>query len=119
MVVVLDFLWLGFVMKDFNLRQLATIGRITDGKFDLLLAPALVAYVLMALSITLFSVPKASSELQAFLWGAGLGLVIYGIYDLTNLAILKSYPPAFALADMAWGTLLYGAVTWLVYKISP
>ena len=115
--LVLDFLWLGFVVKDFNLGQLSLIGRIENGKFDLLMWPAGLAYLLMALSVALFSAPRAAvsgSGFEAFFWGAALGLVIYGVFDMTNLAILKNYPVLFAAADMAWGTFLYGLVTWLV-----
>lgn len=117
LVLGLDFLWLGFVVKDFNLRQLGSIGRVENGNFQLLLGPAAGAYVLMAASLALFSVPRAAAAASgwgAFGWGAALGLVIYGIYDLTNLAILKGYPAAFAAADMAWGTVLYATVTWIV-----
>jgi uncharacterized membrane protein len=35
--------------------------------------------------------------------GALLGLVIYGGYDLTNLAILKGWPLGLSLLDIAWG----------------
>jgi len=121
-VFIADFIWLGFVVKDFNLRQLASIGRIEDGKFQLLMGPAIVAYLFMAAAITLFSVPRAvaaSSGLEAFAWGAALGLFIYGVYDMTNLAILKDYPLPFAIADMAWGTFLFGLVTWIVAKVIP
>lgn len=115
--IVLDSIWLGFVMKDFNLRQLAAIGRIENGAFQLSYPPAVVAYVLMALALSLFAIPAAEasdSALQAFGWGAVLGLVVYGIFDMTNLAILKDYPPAFAMVDMAWGTFQFGLITWLV-----
>lgn len=117
LVLIADYLWLGYVVKDFNLRQLAQIGRIEDGNFQLMMWPAIAAYLLMAVSLTLFSIPRAeaaSSGLEAFAWGAALGLVIYGIFDMTNLAILKDYPLPFAAVDMAWGTFLYGAVTWAV-----
>ena len=30
---VFDFIWLGYVVKDFNMRQLAEIGRIENGVF--------------------------------------------------------------------------------------
>jgi uncharacterized membrane protein len=115
-----DFLWLGYVVKDFNLRQLAAIGRIENGSFQILPVPAVIAYLLMALSIALFSAPRASEAgggVAGALWGAALGLVIYGIFDCTNLAVLKNYPVTFALVDIAWGTFLYGAVTWAVVQI--
>lgn len=112
--LILDFIWLGFVMKDFNLRQLSEIGRIQDGRFDVLMPAALPVYVLMALSVVLFVLPKLGSEsslAMAVLWGAIMGIIVFAIYDLTNLAILKNYPVTFALADMAWGTFVYAAVT--------
>lgn len=115
--MVLDFVWLGLIVKDFNLRQLAPIGRIENGKFDILVWPVIVVYLIMAISLVLFSIPKsasASSNLEAWLWGAALGFSVYGVYDLTNLAILKNYPLTFALVDVAWGTFLYGTVSWFV-----
>lgn len=121
MLLVSDFVWLGFVVRDFNLRQLGAIGRIEDGSFRIQPAPAALAYLLMALSVALFSAPRAAEaggSLAAVVWGAALGFVIYGIFDMTNLAILKNYPVAFAAADMAWGTFLFGAVTWAVTRVA-
>lgn len=115
--LVCDFIWLGFVVKDFNLRQLAGIARLADGDFDLWKIPTAIAYLLMALSVTLFSAPRAleaSNPLMAFAWGAALGLIVFGIFDATNLAILKDYPVLFCFTDVAWGTFLYGLVTWVV-----
>jgi uncharacterized membrane protein len=111
--VVLDFLWLGFVVKDFNLRQLAEIGRIVDGDFQILYGPAAVTYVLMAIGVVVFVLPQVENSTwgPTFLKGALLGLVVYGVFDTTNWAIMKNYPPAFALADIAWGTFVTGAVT--------
>lgn len=44
----------------------------------------------------------------AFLYGAALGLVAYGTYDLTNYALLKAWPLAMTIADMAWGAAIQG-----------
>ncbi|MBY0470906.1 DUF2177 family protein [bacterium] len=118
--IVLDFLWLGFVVKKFNLRQLSEIGRIENGDFKILYTPALIVYVLMGLAVTMFVLPRleaGNSVLKDFWVGAALGLMVYGVYDMTNLAILKNYPVQFALADMAWGTFVFGAVTVVVKKL--
>ena len=118
--LILDFLWLGFVVKDFNLRQLADIGRIENGQFNLAYFPAVLVYVLMALGVVVFVLPKVAGEtsiLWPFLWGALLGFIIYGVFDMTNLAVLKNYPLQFAMMDMAWGTLAFGVVTVLTVKI--
>lgn len=118
--LVFDFLWLGLVMKSFNARALSEIGRFKDGSFDILYAPAVGAYLLMALAVAVFAMPRVaeSSYGQTFLLGALLGLIVYGIFDFTNLAILRGYPLTFAVVDMAWGTFVFGLVTVLVKAIS-
>ncbi len=111
---VLDFLWFKFVVKDFNLKELAEIGRIKNGEFDILFGPAIVTYLLMALAMAMFVVPtfmESDPWWKTFLFGAALGLIIYGIFDLTNLAILKNYPIKFMMVDMAWGTFVFGLVS--------
>ena len=73
----------------------------------------------MALAISFFVAPKIESMdswLQVAGVGAIMGIVVYGIYDFTNLAILKKYPLAFAVADMAWGTFAFTVVTLIVKK---
>jgi uncharacterized membrane protein len=118
---VLDTIWLGFVMKDFNLRALSEIGRIEDGKFQLAYFPAAVVYVLMALAVVIFVLPRVQEPSPWwFVFGIGalMGLVVYGVFDMTNLAILKNYPWSFALADIAWGTFAFGAVTLISNKIA-
>ncbi len=116
-ILFLDFVWLGLIMKKFNLRQLGAIGRIEDGHFQILIFPSILAYLLLAFAVSQFSIPRAmvaNTGLGSFVWGAALGLIIYGVFDMTNLAILRNYPVRFALADMAWGTFLCGATTWTV-----
>jgi uncharacterized membrane protein len=113
--LVLDYIWLGFIIRPFFMRQLAEIGRFgPDGNFDVLLGPALIVYALMAVSIPLFVMPRLNPEASlwmAFLIGGAMGLFAYGVFDMTNYAVLKNYPLPFALVDMAWGTFLFGAVT--------
>ncbi len=113
--VILDFIWFRIV-KNFNLRELAEIGRMNDGQFDVLIIPALVTYVLMALAVAIFIAPHFTEFdpwWRTFLVGAVMGLIIYGIFDLTNLAILKNYPIKFMIVDMSWGTFVFGLVSCL------
>jgi uncharacterized membrane protein len=43
--------------------------------------------------------------------GALLGLIAYGTYDLTSLAVMKGFTTKIAIIDMVWGTILTGAVS--------
>lgn len=115
--VVLDLCWFGFIVKDFNLQHLSEIGRVTNGEFHIQYLPASLTYVLMATALVFFVLPTATNnKLKTFLKGALMGLVVYGVFDLTNLAILKNYPVIFAFADIAWGTFVFGTVT-LITKL--
>lgn len=119
--IVFDFVWLGFVMKDFNMRQLADIGRIENGIFQMNYGAAAITYVLMSLAVSVFVLPRLSaknSALKAFGFGSLLGLMIYGVFDMTNLAILKHYPLDFIAPDIAWGGIVFGLVSVLTHKIT-
>jgi uncharacterized membrane protein len=112
--LILDFVWLGLVMKDFNFQQLSEIGRIENGEFQMQLIPALVTYILMGWAVPLYLMPKLKKPIcawNAFWVGAPMGLIVYGVFDMTNLAILKNYPLPFVFPDMAWGTFAFGLVT--------
>lgn len=111
--IVLDLLWLGVIAKSLVTKWLAPW---MTGGFKTW--PAAVVYVLLALGTTFFVLPKASSIGTAVLWGALLGLIIYGVYDMTNLATISNWPWKFALTDMAWGTVSGGLIAMVTYWIS-
>ncbi len=116
--IVLDFLWLGLVMSEYNVEQLRLVGNFDkNGQFKMNYLPALGAYFLMSLAVAIYLSPNISvsrSKRTTFFWGAGLGLIIYGVFDLTNLAILKNYPIWFIFPDIAWGGSVFGMVCLIV-----
>ena len=46
--------------------------------------------------------------------GALFGLILYGVYDLTNLAILEKWTRSMTVADIAWGCVLCGSTAVLI-----
>jgi uncharacterized membrane protein len=114
---LLDFIWLGVIMKSFNNSQLASIAYMDGGQVDPHKTPALLVYLLMALAMTVFVGVKLreSSFLGSVSLGAILGLTAYGIYDLTNLSIIKDYPLPFALVDMTWGTVQFALTAAILF----
>lgn len=97
---VLDALWLGGLARDFYREQIGA--QMVE---QIRWAPALLFY---------FGFPAALVALAVFPAGQGfamqvgraalVGLVAYGVYDLTNMATLKQWPLRLALVDTAWGT---------------
>lgn len=112
-MLALDFVWLSFVANKFYVEQFAPIGRMVDGKFQVLYWAGAVVYVVMAAGLVLFVMPQVgASKLQALALGAAFGFVLYSVYDFTNLATLQHWPLALLTVDIAWGTTL-GALTTL------
>ena len=115
----IDFVWLGYVAKDFYQNQ---IGDLLLDDFNAVVA--VVFYLFYVIGIIIFAVNpalKSGSLGTALLYGALFGAFCYGTYDFTNLATLKGYTTTVALADLAWGTVLTAtsavAGTWITMKI--
>ena len=103
--MILDGIWLGIVMKTFYRDQLAPIARMAGGSLAPNWTAAFFVYVALGVGITVFVMPRASDAFSAATNGALFGLVVYGVYDLTNFATLAQYPLTVMFVDMAWGAV--------------
>lgn len=110
--IVLDLLWLGVITKPLVTKWLAPW---MTGGFKIW--PAFIVYVLLALGTTFFVFPKITNLGTAALYGALLGLIIYGVYDMTNLSTISNWPWKFALMDMAWGTTAGALIAMISYWV--
>ncbi|MEK9159768.1 MAG: DUF2177 family protein [Patescibacteria group bacterium] len=104
-ILAMDFVWLGFVARPFYQKQIGIL--MGETKFW----AAGVVYLLLALGLILFALPHAKTYPQALLWGGLFGLIGYGIYDFTNLAVLKNWTLTVSLVDMAWGGVVCAVAT--------
>ena len=116
--VVLDALWLGVVMKGFYRTQLAPIARMADGALDPYWPAAIPVYLLLGAGVAVFAAGRAASAGSAAAFGALFGLVVYGVYDLTNLSTLRAWPLAVTLADIAWGTVASAAAATIAWRVA-
>ncbi len=105
-LVALDLVFLGFLAADFYAR---TLGPLRAAE---VVVPAAVLFYLLYLGAVLVHavVPSPSSQ-RAALRGAGLGLVAYGTWDLTNWSVIAGFPAALVPVDMAWGVVLTATVS--------
>ena len=69
--------------------------------------PAILVYVLMPFAVTYFVILQSKSIKDAGLKGALLGLTIFGVYDLTNLATLDGWTIEMAIRDILWGIIMF------------
>lgn len=106
--IVIDAIWLGVVAKQFYAAQLGALMR-----EDILFVPAGIFYLLYAAGIVLLAVRPGQldiSLLNVAFYGAVVGFIAYGTYDVTNLATIKNWPPLMSLIDLVWGTAISSLV---------
>jgi uncharacterized membrane protein len=101
----LDFLFLGSVGKKMFEQHIGEIMLSTPRA-----APAIAFYLLYAAGIVIFVNGAAPGDWQHnALYGLLFGLFCYATFELTNMAILRSWDWALVGTDMVWGAVLTAA----------
>lgn len=112
---ILDFLWLTVVTTSLYRDQLGPLMAAEPN-----LAAALAFYVIYLIGVTHFvTVPalERRSLRVSLVNGAVLGLVAYGTWDLTNLAVLQGFPGSIVVIDLLWGTLVTAGAGSATYAV--
>lgn len=92
------------------------IQKIQQKPMKIKLTFAFITYLFMAFAIIFFALPRISDKnplRDSIIIGGALGLVIYGIFDLTNLSIIQNYDFNIAILDIFWGFILFAIVTYI------
>lgn len=71
---------------------------------------AAICYVFLIFGINYFIINPRKSVYDAFLFG----IVIYGVFETTNYAILKNWSIFSVLLDTLWGGVLFALTTYIV-----
>ncbi len=110
--MILEILWLGFLMRNFYIKNLASYLRTVNGTLAVDWPSALLVWGLLILGLLIFVLPKGinASLVTQFCWGALYGLIVYGVYDGTNFAMLSDWPLVVVVADLLWGMVINGVV---------
>lgn len=103
-MLVFDLLWLGVIAAPIYDRLLGPLRAP-----EVQLVAALAFYALYIAYILLYAVKGAQSISDAARRGAGMGLLAYATYELTNWAVIANWPAALVPIDIAWGIVLTGA----------
>jgi uncharacterized membrane protein len=113
--MALDFVWLSTMGDSFYQPQM---GGMALARFRP--EPAVLFYLIYTGGLALLAVRPALEQggwRGGLARGAGLGLMAYATYDLTNQATLKVWPNLLSAVDMAWGTFASGVAVALTTAI--
>lgn len=101
-IILLDIIWFSFSFKMYN-KQIEDVQK---SKSSINLYYAFITYILITLGLLfIINITKASStKTKDLIINCGIfGLLTYGIYDFTSLAIYKDYSLGVGIVDTIWG----------------
>ena len=107
--ILFDLFWLGLVAKNFYQEQVGFLMR-----SDVNWIAAIVFYLVFVVGLVLFVIYPAQEKgslVYALVFGAVFGLVTYGSFDLTSLALIKGWPVLVTVIDMLWGMFIAASVS--------
>lgn len=109
LLLVLDAIYLHSINGPFA-SMIVSIQRVV---MKVKLIPALICYLLLIVGLNYFILDQDRSVMEAFL----LGIIVYGTFDSTNMAIFKKYDWKLAIIDSLWGGVLMALTTSITYAI--
>lgn len=102
-IILIDLFFLKLSSNHFNNQ----VKIIQGTNINLKLLPTILAYIFLSIGHKYFILDKNESPKSAFL----LGLVIYGTYESTNMAIFDKWNIKSFLIDTIWGGILFYLAT--------
>jgi uncharacterized membrane protein len=107
-VLIIDMLWINIYMKK-HFREL--VFNIQGDNLNLKMIPAIISYFLIIFSIYYFIIKENKLYLDSFI----LGIIIYGVFEATSMAIFKKWDYYTLVLDTLWGGILY-VISFALYK---
>lgn len=107
--VVLDTIYLNLIKNYFSKQ----IYLVQGSSIKLNYFAILLCYMFLIFGINYFIIQPNRSILDAFI----LGIIIYGVYETTNKALLSKWSWLTVFMDTLWGGILFALTTYIIKKI--
>ena len=104
--ITIDFIYLN-VIKNYFYKQVKSV---QGSPLKINILGAAICYIFLIIGLNYFIIKPKKSVSDAFL----LGLVIYGVYETTNYALLSKWSILTVIMDTLWGGVLFAITTYLV-----
>ena len=105
-LLTVDFMYLHVIKSYFS----SQVQRVQGSAMSINYLGAALCYVFLIIGLNYFIIKPHRSVSDAFL----LGLVIYGVYETTNYALLKNWSIITVIIDTLWGGALFAITTHIV-----
>jgi uncharacterized membrane protein len=114
-LLVLDAIWLNVAKNMYN----GLVKGVQEKDIQVKYIPAILCYIVLYMGLLMFAIPlareyskKNGKILAALLYGGAFGLAVYGVFNLTNLAIFADYKWSVGIVDTMWGVFVCSIATY-------
>jgi len=119
LLLILDLIWIKTNKNMYN----TLVKQVTGKPLRLNPIGALIAYPLMIIALVFIVLRNAKLDNGTPLYlaikhGGLLGLVVYGVFNATNVAMFQGYDIKVAVMDTLWGTFVYTLVTYVALRLT-
>jgi uncharacterized membrane protein len=104
--VFIDFIYLNLIKDYFNNQ----IKLVQGSTIKMNILATLLCYIFLIFGINYFIIQPNRSIQDAFL----LGLLIYGVFETTNMALFSKWAWLTVLIDTLWGGILFALTTFII-----
>lgn len=105
--ILMDAIWLGFIAKPLYISEYGAMLRLVGNSIKPLWVAAFIVYIVLIGGIMVFVIPRAGGNwMSGLIYGGIFGLVTYGTYDFTNLAVMANWPVMITIIDVLWGIVI-------------
>ncbi len=118
--LAIDFIWLGLVAPGFYKKEMGSLVKQSGESLAPNWTAAIIAYIILAVGISFFVLPRISAtttSLQILLLGFLFGVIVYGVYDFTNLSTLVGWSWRLTIVDTLWGGTVCALTTFVSHHI--
>jgi uncharacterized membrane protein len=121
-ILFIDFIWLYINADKYN----NLVENIQKSPLSINLIGAFFSYLILIIGLFFFSIPMIKYKLKenknnlfllSIIYGGGLGLLLYGMFNATNYGLFKNYDYKIALLDSFWGFILLTIGSYLFFSI--
>ena len=104
--VIIDFIYLNLI-KDYFGNQIKVI---QGSPMKINYLATIICYIILILGLNYFIIKPNLSILDAFL----LGIVIYGVFETTNMSLFSKWSWTTVFIDTLWGGILFALTTIII-----
>lgn len=113
-MVCVDYIYLSSIQNMFN----KMIKRIQNKDIKMKYSGAILCYIFLVLGLNYFILQNNKFNYKEKLIGSFiLGIVIYGVYETTNYALINNWDFNLVLIDTIWGGILFLLTTIITINI--